>query len=116
MAKCLNLEMFQKTSKKYLLRFKNKATGVATDITDYKVYFTVKERVSDLDPAAKINHDVFTHSDPLNGKTIIDITKADSDLDPGSYVYSIDYDDGNDGIGVLFWGRLKINKKTAQRV
>lgn len=60
-----------------------------TDITDWTVFFTMKEKITDTDAAAKISKTITTHVDPLNGYTEIPLTSVDTTQTPGNYVYDI---------------------------
>jgi len=100
---CKNLTIFQKSTKVYQLSFKK--DGVATDITGWTVYMTVKKNMEDLDASAVIDKKITSHSDATNGQTQIELESTDTDL-TGSYYYSIDYLDDDSNQGVLFKGRI----------
>lgn len=106
MAKFKDLEIVKGTTKIYELQFRE--DGQCVDITDWSVYFTVKENMKDSDANAKINKTVTTHSEPTQGKTLIELTTDDTDIDAGNYYYSIDYKDDEDNQQVLFTGRIRI--------
>jgi len=112
MAKCINLEVFKKTTKNYELRFKE--NGSAKNITGWTIYFTVKEKITDTDANAKINHDVTDHLDATSGKTLISLTQNDTNR-IGNYYYDITYKDNEGNIGVLYYGRITFKEKTTQR-
>lgn len=111
MAKQLNLERFQSSAIGYEITFTN--DGITIDITDYKIYFTLKEKKEDADSAAKVNKIVTTHTDATNGETLIEFIAADTADLLGNYYYSIEYRDTDDDTGdVLFFGRMTILKTT----
>lgn len=83
--------------------------GVAIDITGWTVYFTVKEFMTDTDVNAKIAKEITSHSEPLNGKTLLELTSTDTDL-LGNYYYSLDYKDDEGNEDVLATGRVKFEK------
>jgi len=77
-----------------------KKNSVIQDLTGATVYFTVKREESDLDAtdaSAIIKADVTSHSDPLNGTTVIALTPTQtayvagttSFIEPGEYIYDI---------------------------
>jgi len=104
-----DLEIVKNTTKIYELIFTK--DGVYQDITDWKVYFTVKLEAKDSDANAKISKTITSHDDPTNGKTLIELEPDDTvDLDDGNYYYSIDFKDSSDQEGVLFTGRFRILK------
>ena len=111
--KCVNLEVFRKTTKIYELNFTQ--DGNSKDITGWTIYFTVKEKKLDTDNNAKIKYDITTPQDATNGKTLIELTQSDTDR-TGNYYYSIDYKDNEGNVGVLFYGRILFLEKVAQRV
>jgi len=107
MSECKNLTIFKKDTKTYELKFKKNGAGI--DITDWTIYFTVKEKMEDSDLEAIIKKDISAHSDPSNGVTTISLTSEDTDY-TGNYYYSIDYKDGDGNEGVLFHGRIKFQE------
>ena len=105
---CKNLELFKKTTHSYEVPFEK--NGQATDITGWTIYFTVKVSMKDLDANAKISKKVTVHSNPLTGIALIELDELDTDIEEGSYYYSIDYKDDKDNIGTVIYGKLKIIK------
>ena len=75
------------------LTFKD-SDGNAIDITNYTVFFTLKNNKSDSDDDAIIKKDVTSHSDPTNGITTITLSAAETDDLLGSYWYDIQYKTG----------------------
>lgn len=110
MAAYQKLEIFRKGTRGYELSFTK--DGVAINITDWTVYFTLKEKTTDLDAAAKINKKLTAHTDATNGKSIIPLISSDTDLEPKSYYYSIDFKDDEGNEGVLYYGSYKIKDTT----
>jgi len=106
MSKYKDLEITKATTKAYELQFRE--DGAPVDITGWSVYFTVKTNMKDLDASAKINKIITTHSEPTNGKTLIELTTDDTNIDAGNYYYSIDYKDSESNQQVLFTGRIRI--------
>jgi len=103
-----DLEIVRKTTKILELHFTK--SGQNEDITDWTVYFTAKANMNDTDANAKISKAVTSHSDPIDGKTLITLEPADTDIDAGNYYFSIDFKDADDQIGILFSGKLKITE------
>ncbi len=108
MSICKELEIYIKTTKVYELTFTK--DGAIEDITDWTIYYTVKLKKEDSDANAKINKKVTSHSDPTNGKTLIELSTSDTDLDPKSYSYSMDYKDADGKVGILFEGKVTFKK------
>jgi hypothetical protein len=71
--------------------------GNPIDITDYTLFFTVKEIVNEtatgsLDSTAVIGPKINRpgdHYDPVNGVTIFSLTHVDTAIAPGIYYYDI---------------------------
>lgn len=111
----VNLQIYKNKTKTWEILFTKDNAGI--DISDYTVYLIVKEKKSDIDANAKLTITVTSHSDAVNGKTEIHLTKANTNsLDLGQYYYSVEYNDGESGDdldeGVLYEGRLTILRPT----
>lgn len=109
-----DLEIYTKTTKAYELIFKK--NGVAENITGWTIYFTCKLNMKDTDANAVIAKDITdpNHSDPTNGKTLIELTTSDTDL-LGSYHYDIKFKDDNGNADILFRGRITFVKPVTMR-
>lgn len=105
---CKELDIFIKTTKVYELSFTK--NGSVVNLTDWTIYYTVKEKKEDTDVNAKIKKDITSHSDATGGKTLIELSTTDTDLAPKSYWYSIDYKDSDDKVGILFEGKVTFKK------
>ena len=112
MGRSQDLELVQGTTHAYEIEFKE--DNVATNITGWTVYMTVKENLSDVDGSAVLSKTVTTHSDPANGKSLIELTVDDTDITPGNYYYSIDYKTDDADEGIVITGRLKVEKPVLQ--
>ena len=64
---------------------------VAIDITDYTLYFTVKQHPDDDE--ATYSQTVTSHSDPTNGVSAVNMTDEDTEDLLGNYYYEIRYKD-----------------------
>lgn len=74
------------------IRFKNKETWLAIDITWCTVYFTVREEKSSVstdDTGAKIAKVITTHSNPTEWETSFQLTKTETDIVPRDYFYEL---------------------------
>ena len=60
-----------------------------TDITSWTIFFTMKEKITDADSAAKISKTITVHTNPLAGETEIPLVSADTAQNPGSYIYDV---------------------------
>lgn len=109
MSKCVQLDIFHKTTKVYELLFCK--DGQIVDITEYTVYFTAKKNMTDSDANAVISKVITDHESPTSGKTVIELTPDDTDITPGNYHYSIDFKDGDGNQHVLYEGRLRIKDR-----
>ena len=107
----------KKTSKAFELQFKENNNIV--DITEWVVFFTVKENMKDSDDDAVIQKDVgygqaTAHSDPTNGITLIELSATDTDLE-GNYYYDVKYKNEDGDTGILFEGRIKFTRTVTVR-
>ena len=107
----------KKTTKILELQFKE--NGQIVDITEWVVYFTVKDKMKDSDSGALISKDIgyeqaIEHSDPENGKTQIELSTTDTNLE-GNFYYDVKYKDDEDNIGILFKGRIKFTRTVTTR-
>jgi hypothetical protein len=59
------------------------------DITNWTIFFTMKEKITDADNLAKISKTITVHVDPVNGYTEILLTTTDTTQNPGNYIYDI---------------------------
>ncbi len=110
-----DLEIMKKTTKIYEVRVKHKDTGAEEDITGWTFYFTVKLNMLDTDANTKISKDITIHEDAIHGKTIIELSTSDTDLDTGSYYYDIKYKDDEANVGIMISGRITIAEPVTQR-
>lgn len=63
--------------------------GVAIDITDWTIFFTVKKNEGDADDDAVIKKDITVHTDPTGGISSLVLTDAETTVTPGKYWYDI---------------------------
>ena len=69
--------------------------GTPINITGYTVFFTAKKNLSDSDASAAIKKDITSHSDPVNGKTLVSLAPADtSSLAIGNYHWDLQLKSG----------------------
>jgi len=82
------------------------------NITGWTIIFIVKEKLGDDDGEAIINKEITTHSDAINGKSLIRLESADTDITPKSYYYSVKFIDVESPAnkGVIVRGRITIEK------
>lgn len=102
-----DLEIFTKSTREYKLTLSE--DNVVTDITGWTVYFTVKLNMLDTDANAKIKKTITSHSNVLNGETLIELSSSDTNLS-GSHYYEISYKDDDGNQGVVFFGRINFKK------
>ena len=89
------------------------------DITDWVIYFTLKEVISDTDGVTNsssiLEKDIVVHSEPVNGKTEISLTPEDTNLDQKTYLFDIQVKTNEDEIYTLTEGLILITKDVTTR-
>ena len=89
--------------------------GERLNITGYTFNFTVKKKVTDTDDDAMIKIDWSSHTDPTQGQTLLDIPpSATKNLEPGKYVFDIQFKNGGNVTTVCF-GTLIIIAEVTRR-
>jgi hypothetical protein len=106
--------IFRGDSREYLLTF-TRDDGSAIDISEWKVYFTVKKNYRDDDIAAVIKKDISVHYDPVNGKTKISLLPVDTEVVPGNYFYDIQAKRAVNDIITVLAGKLEIKSDVTRR-
>jgi len=112
-----NLEtLYRGDSREYNLTFTN-SNGESINITDWKIYFTIKLSCIDGDNKAVIKKDITIHDDPINGKTKIILLPNDTNvIKPDKYWYDIQVKRGEDNILTLLRGRIEILTDITRRM
>ncbi len=115
-----DLEIYKKTTKYYELVFTT--DGVMDDISDWILYFTMKKNVRDTDSEAIIKQTIgsatgcdYAHEDPTQGKTAVELSTIDTDVDAGSYYYDMTVDDADGNRLVVAIGRIRISEPITTR-
>ena len=83
-----HLQIYRGDDKTWEIQFKD-CEGTPIDITGWTVYFTAKEKKADIDADAKIIKEITSHSDPVDGKTLIILVPADTTDLKGNFYYGI---------------------------
>lgn len=89
---------------------------IAVDITDSKIYFTVKEKTSQTDADAKLKKDITTHTYPASGETDITLSITDTATLLGNYIYSIKLKKSDATVYTLAEGTILFQQEIATRV
>jgi len=110
-----DLKIYRGDDKTWEVQFKD-ASEVAIDITDWTVYFTVKEKDSDLDANAKIAKTITSHTDPTGGKTSIILVPTDTSELKGNYYYDIRIKKNTGEIVTVLVGTLEISKNVKKTI
>lgn len=110
---CRDISVYRKTSKAFEFIFTKNNCPV--DITGYTLYFTAKKKMQDPDGSAVITKDITTHLDASGGRSLINLTDVDTDIDRGSYYYDVKYTDTDDNAHIIMSGRLQIKEPVTTR-
>lgn len=82
----------------------------AFNITNWTVWLTIKDNLSDDDVDALIQKEVTSHSDPTNGETQITLTSTDLDGLRGYKYYDIQVKDDSDEIRTVLFGEIPLSE------
>lgn len=107
--------LYRGDSREYTLSFTDK-NGEPIPITGWKIYFTVKLNYWDSDDKAVIKKEITEHDDPINGKTRIILSPADTEnIKYSEYYYDIQIKRATENILTVLAGRIKIMTDITQR-
>ncbi len=84
-------------------------TFADTDITGYKIYYTLKENETDDDDDAVIAKTVASHSDPTNGITAVTLSAEETNDLLGTYYYDAQYKAAGGTIKTAMSGVITFN-------
>lgn len=104
----MELEVIQNDTKTWRLLITDN-NSVAIDITDYLVFFTVKNKVTDLDTSALIQKTITCPSgtDSQGGIVYISLTTTDTNIALGNYTYDIKMQKNDNGS--IAWRKTIVN-------
>jgi len=109
----VTLELIRGDYKAFNLTFTQ--SGTPLDLTNFKLFFTVKDSTDDADSSAKIAKVVTAHSDPTAGKTTLVIDAADIDDLDGSYVYDFQLVNASGAPTTVLIGMLNVIADVTRR-
>lgn len=109
------LSVFRGDDKTYSFTFKS-SDGSAIDITDWTIFFTVKEHETDSDDDAKIAKEVTSHTSPTDGLSSLSITDSDTDLTPKKYYYDFQVKKDDGIIRTLVKGEFRVLTDITRRI
>lgn len=87
MAEQVNLVLKKADSWSRIIYFEDE-DGADLDITGWKIYFMVKEKITDDDVNAVISKEITSHSAPTAGESKIELSSTDTDHS-GNYIFAI---------------------------
>ena len=91
-----------------VLNFVFSQNGTILNITGYKIYFTAKRKVSDSDDNAVIKKDWTSHTDPTHGVTQTKLSKTETSITPGIYVWDLQIKSLSGDILSTLFGSLEV--------
>ncbi len=88
------------TDRTFTITITNSDTGEPINILNYEIHFTIRKRdtLSDSDDTNLLVDKTANITDPTNGLAEFSLTKTDTDLDVGDYIYEISYQKPDDTI------------------
>lgn len=107
------LEIKRGDSKSYTLFFTDE-NSVPLDITGYTLFFTVKEKLDDVDTSAKISYTITTFTSPTTGEAVINLTPSNTNL-IGSYLFDIQIKDTAGNITTILEGIINFSRDVTLR-
>lgn len=104
-----DIEIIRGDNEAIKVKFIDHQTDLPIDITGFTVYFTVNTTKRDNnDDDAIIKKDVTNHTDPTNGETVILLSTSDTNLEPKSYYYDVQFKDDDGKIKTVIVGNLNV--------
>ena len=88
--------------------------GVAIDITGWTFYFTVKEKLEDLDADAVLQIIQTSHTDPTGGQTTMSVTPAETNVLLGSYCFDLQYKTDSGAVETYMDGTLTFTEEATR--
>lgn len=64
--------------------------GDPLDLTDARVYFTAKKKLSDTDDEAVLKKDIVDIDEPEDGEVTVQLSAEETDLAPGKYLFDVE--------------------------
>lgn len=92
-----------------------KQNGIALDITDYTIFFTLKKNLNDSDEDSVIQKTITDHVSPEEGQTSIILTSNDTNIKPGGYFWDLQMKDPNGLISSTQYGTAEILQDVTRR-
>ena len=86
--------------------------GSVVDITNFKIWFTIKKRYEDVDDDAALQYDSddpteIEKTDAVNGKFEVHLKSADTPNLAGSWSYDLQVKDDSDKITTIAYGTIE---------
>ena len=108
--------LYRGDSREYTLSFTNN-DGTKIDITEWKIYFTLKKYAWKADENADVKKDILVHSNPLEGETKITLEARDTEnLVAGIYSFDIQIKRADGTILTVLKGKLEIILDITRRI
>jgi len=105
------LEVFRRDDYVKVLTFTETGSGDPIPITGSTIIFSVKEDMEDSDDDALIRKVITDHSYPTDtNKTLLNIPKEETNIEPGTYHYDIQYTNSLGRRKTIIKGRFKIKQ------
>lgn len=103
-------DFYRGDTREYTLTFVD-GDGTAIDISEWTIFFTMKEKESDADGAAAIKKDITPsmHSNPESGETKFTLEASDTNALQGrKYYFDIQAKKANGDIITVMKGRVRV--------
>lgn len=112
----MNLEITQTDTKTYKVTITE--SGVAVNIAGHLLFFTVKEKLSDMDSSALISKTVTcpNNTDSQAGIGYIVLSSSDTNIAAGNYSYDMKYQNTISFRKTIVSGQFRVNTTVTKRI
>ncbi len=116
MSSATDIQIIRGDDEAITLEFTDEITAAPIDLTNCAIMFTVRANKQDTnDDTALIKKDVYIHTDPIAGKSTINLLSTDTNVATGNYFYDVQYVDTANKVKTLVIGNVEIIQDVTKR-
>lgn len=109
-----NMNIIRRDDTAFELTFTD-VDGAPIDLTNGTVFFTAKRKITDDDADAMIEKEITVFADPTTGIATLILTKTDTNIPAGSYVFDIQFKAVDGKIASSSAGKLFVSQDVTVR-